>query len=196
MEATLTARCEQAEAAAMAARAKADVHAAAAQARLAAEQARMDWQQESQAALSNAEAVWKSDMAARLAAAETQWRRQSANAAAEATARAEAAETALAQVRRATQATRERSDNADIRRLQHEREALQMTLTERETELAHIHSAAEQARELPAPDDKIVLRTNRAWEAADRREQPAPRGTRAAPLAASSWPRRWPRQRS
>ena len=208
--AAVTARCEQAEAALLAARARADAHAATAreqtdeevcrlrderaalraalgnreselaQMRLAAERARENWRQESAAALSNAQAAWKTDMAARLAAAEARGREQAASALTEATARAEAAETALAQVRRATQAARERSDNAEIRRLQHEREALQTALAERETELAHIHSAAEQARELAAPEDKIVLRTNRAWEAVDRRERPPTRLSRRA----------------
>jgi len=51
------------------------------------------------AALHKAKAAWKTEESAHLAAAEAQWRKQSANALADATARYEAAEGALAQLR-------------------------------------------------------------------------------------------------
>src|SRR6185295_363243 len=77
----------------------ADREMALAKAALEAEESRSRWQQESQAALLKAEQAWMAHEAARLAAAEAQWREQSALALAEVTARCEAGEAVLAQLK-------------------------------------------------------------------------------------------------
>lgn len=78
----------------------ADREMALAKAALEAEQARERWQQETQAELLKAEQAWMAREASRLAEAETKWRKQSGRALADATARCEAAEAVLEQLKR------------------------------------------------------------------------------------------------
>jgi hypothetical protein len=80
--------------------------------RSAAEQERDRRFQGSEAAVTKAKAAWEATSATRLAAAEAQWQKQSARALGETTARAEAAEAALARER--AQSARERND-ANVR---------------------------------------------------------------------------------
>jgi len=73
---------------------------ALAKAALEAEQARERWQQETQAELRKAEQAWMARVASRFAEAEAKWRKQSGRALADATARCEAAEAVLEQLKR------------------------------------------------------------------------------------------------
>jgi len=167
----------------------ADREAELAQMRAAAEQARERWQRETQGTLLQAERAWKADESARFAASEAQWRKQSARALAEATARYEAAETALAQMRIKNKGPRDTRDNVEANRLRNELAAVQTALLARETELAYARSAMGQSRERPTPETKIVLRTTRGWGAGERMEPKPParagrRPTRDIVLAA------------
>jgi hypothetical protein len=78
----------------------ADREMALAKAALDAEGARERWQEEAQAALLKAEQDWMAREASRVAEAEAKWRRHSSRALAEATARCEAAEAVLEQLKR------------------------------------------------------------------------------------------------
>jgi len=135
-----------------------------AKAALEAERDHVRWQ-ESEAALSSAAQAWRADEAARLAATEEQWREQYAGALAEATARCEAAEGALAHLR--DEAARERNDIVGS--------GLSVRRVNRETEFEPVVSATESER--GHGTEKIVLRPTRIG-AAETLEQ----GRRA------SWP--------
>jgi hypothetical protein len=139
--------------------------------RLALDQARKAWRQESEAALSKAEESWKADEAARFAAAEAQWHETSAKTLAEATKRFESADAALKQLLIRTEATRESGNAIEHRRLREELAMMQASLSDRETALAEARLALEQTRELPTPETKIVLRPDRMWKSSERREQ-------------------------
>jgi hypothetical protein len=132
-------------------------------------EARERWQKKSEEALSKAEKAWKADEAARLAAAEAQWRETSARTLAEATKRFEAAETSLKQLLIRTEQTRESGNAIEHRRLREELAMMQASLSDRETALGEARLALEQ-REPSTPETKIVLRPDRMWSVADRRE--------------------------
>jgi hypothetical protein len=148
-----------------------DRKSTAAETRLALEQARKAWREESEAALSKAEEAWKADEAARFAGAEAQWQETSAQTLAEATKRFEAAEAALKKVLIRTEATRESGNAIEHRRLREELAMMQASLADREAALAETRLALEHARELPASEDKIVLKPDRMWNAAKRGEE-------------------------
>jgi hypothetical protein len=100
-----------------------------------------------------AEKSWKANEASRLAAAEAAWKKRSTRELADATARFEAAERALAQLRIRNSA-RDASDNTEIARLR--------------DELAALQSSAAESSNNPwtgaAEDTRIVLRTNKDWD--------------------------------
>jgi len=138
------------------------------QVRSAAEKTRERWQRETQAAVQKAERSWKAAEAGRFAAAQAEWRKQSARALADATARFEAGEPGLAQMRAEVDAAR---DNIEISRLRDELAASHAALADREIELAHARSGIEQSDELTAPETRIVIRSNRAWDTEGPLEQ-------------------------
>jgi Bacterial SH3 domain len=104
-----------------------------AEARAAAELARAR-SQDVPAELRKAEQAWKAGEAARLAAAESHWKDRSAKAMAEAAARLEQTEAAVAEARAQAEA-----------RL-HQMTALQTSLSARDTELAQMRAALDEAR--------------------------------------------------
>jgi hypothetical protein len=142
-----------------------------AQERLAAEQSRESWQQQSEAAVSKALAAWKADETARFAAAEAQWRKQYAGPLAEATARFTAAETALAQMR--IRASRESSGASHFGggQLSDEAAMLRTKLSDREAELTQIRLTPKEDSILGAPDPKIVIRSKRIRDVLEPVEQ-------------------------
>ncbi len=152
--------------------------------RLARDQAREQWQLDSEAALSSARAAFEADEAAHLAAAEAHWWKQSADAIAQATARYDAAEAALTQVR--MEASRERSD-AVGGNVFHKQAGLQAKRASRETGLAPVRSAEERGQRTTG--SKIVIRTNRMRDAIEATEQepraPRRRAVRDVFLAAA-----------
>jgi hypothetical protein len=127
----------------------ADRETALAEAGLAIEQAREQWQREAHEALSKAETGWKAGEAARLAAAQTQWQEQSASALAEVTARCQRAETSLAEVSAKADAVaaRDPDNEIELRRMREECTGLRAILADREAALAQGGLAIEQARE-------------------------------------------------
>ena len=109
------------------------------------EQARENWQRESQ----DAERAWKVAEAARLAEAEAEWREQAA--------------TALTDVHAQAEAARHEAD-AEIRRLRDESAALRTTLADRESALARAVSDHEQARENGQRENQEA---EQAWKVAE-----------------------------
>jgi hypothetical protein len=156
----------------------ADRDAALAQAHLTTTQTRERAQKASAAAIENAKAAWEAEVASRLEAAEAQWRQRLSNSLAEATARFENAEIALAQVRVRAEAARTHSDEDAVSHLNEELMTLRVMLADRERELAQARLTP-GAREFPAWQDKIALRSDREW---DTTEQANPwRGMRITP---------------
>ncbi len=106
--------------------------------------------QDAAAALAAAEAGWQAAEAARLTEKETAWRQQSAEALAEAVARAESAEAALAQARAAQSepaaAQKPPGDDHYTESLNREIARLRTALVDREAALAHAHAELEAAR--------------------------------------------------
>jgi hypothetical protein len=167
-----------------------DREAALAQARSDAEHARKCGAQEAQDSLRKAEQAWKAGESTRFASAEARWRKQSGSALAEATARYEAAETALAQLR--TQATRQPSVDANIggSAAFDELVALRMKRADRETELAQLHLATEENAKRTMQGSKIVIRRNQMIDSVEtlgkeRRTPKRPGPIRDALVAAS-----------
>jgi len=90
----------------------------------------------------------------RLAAAEAQWQEQSARA--------------LAAARAGAEATRHQGIEIEFNRLRAELEAIQATLTDRETELAEAQLAIEQARERWQQELEAALsKAKKVWEAGE-----------------------------
>ena len=159
--AEMSARCERAEAALKEARDTTDSDAArdreaaelsrmrdelaAAQTALAAreeELARARSEGEAAAAaLAKAESAWKASEAERFAQAEAQWGQRSDGALAEATARYQAAELALSELRMRSRSTAQVGD-PHMDRLHDEIARLQATLGERDAELARIRTGS------------------------------------------------------
>ena len=109
-------------------------------------------------------AAWRTDEAVRLDAAEAHWREQSAQALAEATARFERAETALAEARAQAEAARDPGADVERRRLCDELAAMQATLADRQAEMAQSRSATEQARECWMAEAQATLqKAKEAW---------------------------------
>ncbi len=133
----------------------ADHETALAKAALDTEQVRERGQQELEAALAKAKA-WEAGEAARLAAAEAEWWKQSADALNEATARYQAAEGMLAQVR--MQADRARSDAVGGSIRSGERAAFGARPAERETESAPMRLPNREERGSATQGSKIVIR--------------------------------------
>ncbi|GEM_PF-4589886 len=147
------------------------------QTRLAAEQTREAAQKESAMALANAKVSWEAGTDSRLEAAEAQWRQRFANALAEATTRFENAEIALAQVRVRTEAARAHTDEDTVNHLNEELATLRVMLADRDRELVQARLTP-GAREFPAQQARIALRSDREWDAIE----PAPRhGLRITP---------------
>ena len=142
----------------------ADREMALAKAALEAEESRSRWQQESQAALLKAEQAWMAHEAARLAAAEAQWREQSALALAEVTARCEAGEAVLAQLK--ADAAQERA-NAGADRLFEAQVNREAEFEQRERE---------RERERAAQSSAIVITPHRIGDSSG----PSARERRAA----------------
>jgi hypothetical protein len=134
-------------------------------------QAQARWRQEAAVALTKAQGAWKAGEAQRLAAAEAKGREQAAQALAEANARAERAEAALAGAPAQSAPARDPGAEAELARLRDELAAMRGVLVERETELAEARSASEQARERAAAEAQVaVQKAEQAWkvEAAQR----------------------------
>jgi hypothetical protein len=135
-----------------------------AEARAAAELARTR-SQDLPAELRKAEQAWKAGEAARLAAVESRWKEQSAKAMAEATARFEQAEAALAEARA----------QADARLQQ--MTAMEAALSARDAELAQMHAALDDARARSSGEaeaardhwqhemDAALLKAQETWQA-------------------------------
>jgi hypothetical protein len=147
----------------------ADREAALAKAALDLEQVRERGRQDLDAALAKAKS-WEADEAARFAAAQAEWRKQSANALNEATARYQAAEGMLIQMR--MQADRARSDAvggstrpagrgsdaAGGSARPAERAGFGARAAERETDAAAIRLPTREDRGLGTQDPKVVIR--------------------------------------
>jgi Bacterial SH3 domain len=139
------------------------------------EQARQRGQQDSQSALTDAKAAWKAEEASHLAAAEAAWREKSDAAMADATARFEAAERALAEARSKNAGKARSNDDGYVDRMRGELTALQNVLVGREAELAHARASIEQLRgqywpeaksgrvggwDLGGPEEQVFRRAN------------------------------------
>src|SRR5665213_968254 len=147
------------------------------QTRLAAEQTREAAQKASAMALANAKVSWEAGTVSRLEVAEAQWRQRFANALAEATTRFENAEIALTQVRVRTEAARAHTDEDAVNHLNEELATLRVMLADRDRELVQARLTP-GAREFPAQQARIALRSDREWDAIE----PAPRhGLRITP---------------
>ncbi len=118
-----------------------------AQARSAIEAARAQMAAAAQANLAGAQADAKAGEAARLAAAEAQWREQLARVTAEATARVERAEVALATARAQFANLPAAADATELQRLRDALAAVQAALFDREAELAQARTACDQAQQ-------------------------------------------------
>ncbi len=111
-------------------------------------EAREKWRRDEDSARAKAEAAWKQDESERLAKIEAEWREKSQKAAAELEARCQKAEAALAAASaRAESAARSDPDNAERAKLIEELAAARIAMADREAELAHTRSTAEQALE-------------------------------------------------
>jgi hypothetical protein len=128
----------------------ADRKAALVRAGMAIEQTRERWQEEMETTLAKARADWKADQTARLAAVEAQWQERSAKALAEANAL---------------------GSGMDLRNLREELAALQVTLWERDIELAVARAAHEEQREENTAENSIVLKPDRIGGGVDSSEQ-------------------------
>jgi hypothetical protein len=123
-----------------------------------------DWQREMQETLAKTEQAWKADAASRVAAAEAEIKKKSAHALAEATARYEAAESALIQ---------QRIKAKDESRLHEEVTTLRAALAKKDSELAQLRVTAEPARTFMSTDANAGFRQFRA--AASQISEPTPR---------------------
>ena len=125
-------------------------------------EARARWQQETTAHLAQAEATWRAEEAARLAAAAEQWRERLERTLAEATARFERAEAALAGA-----SARAKGDDGELGVLRCGLAELKATLATREAELAEaLHRVELAAAEQPGQRIEAALSAARtAWEA-------------------------------
>ncbi|HEV2561283.1 MAG TPA: SH3 domain-containing protein [Rhizomicrobium sp.] len=144
-------------------RRKAEQNSRAAQPDMRAQLAeeRQRWQRDADAALAKAQAEWNASEAARLAAAEAHWRKQLADAAA----RCERAETALAQTR--SVAASVQTDESELR-LREELAEAQSALAERETALEQLRLSAEQTQQRLRQEFKTALsRAHSDWKAGE-----------------------------
>ena len=128
----------------------ADREGALAQAASDHDQARAHWQQESRAALSNAEQTWKTAEAARLADVEAKWKEQSSQALAALRAEADKARESAAET---------------IRGLQDQASAIEATLAERDAALAEAAADSQRAREQARQELDTVVAKTKAWQA-------------------------------
>lgn len=125
------------------------------------EQAYAHWHQASETALAKAEASWQAEEAARLAAAEAQWQERSEAALAEATARLDRAETALAELRARTE-----DDGNERRRLSDELAETKAALAAREAALEEARQSIEHIQAEASGQREAELAAARAaWEA-------------------------------
>ncbi len=116
-----------------------------------AEAAREEREQQMKDAMLQAERAWKAQETARLSA-EAEWKRQAARELADATARFEAAERSLAQLR-IRNGARDAGDNEEILRLRDEIATLQRRTSQR------------PADHPPHETTQVALRTNKDWNA-------------------------------
>jgi hypothetical protein len=196
--ADVAARCERAEAVLAKMRAQADADAVAARARVdeelrgvreecaamqatleardfalahersTTERARKRGQKEIEAALSRARTAWETEEAERLAASQAQWQERSAGTLADVVARCERAETALAEARARADAdavalcTRAEEE---VGRLHKVCASMQTTIAARESALADLQLATEHARVLGKEELETALaNANIAWK--------------------------------
>jgi hypothetical protein len=128
------------------------------------EQARDQWRQDGEAALSRAREAWRSEEAVRLARAEAQWRDQSARSLAESSAKLEKAETALARAH--AHALHESTDAADLRRVREELAETRVVLQDREQRLSEVRVETKRARERWKAESDVALKNaQEAWKA-------------------------------
>lgn len=120
------------------------------------QQAQTQWLQENEASLAKTREEWKTAEAARLAAEREQWQAQAATALAEATARFERAEKALAERDAQPLPANSPRDQAELHQLRDELGAIQASLAEREAELVETRATAEQLREAAAAATKAA----------------------------------------
>jgi Bacterial SH3 domain len=122
-------------------------------------------QRENRDAFLSAQKSWKVEEAARLKEARAEWRKESGAGLAEATQRYQAAESALAQLRRENSGPHGR-DDSELGRLRDEFATLQAAFTQQQQELANAHGALE-ACEVDIPSTKIVLHSDRGMPHAE-----------------------------
>lgn len=133
------------------------------------DQAERRGQAEADAAMSDEREAWKAEEAARLTEAEARWRKKSDKALADATARYEKAEAALADASAKAQPTHHPDDVTELQRLRDALSAAEGTVSDRDAALAKASARVEKAeaaladaRVTPAstrdPDDIAELR--------------------------------------
>jgi hypothetical protein len=135
-------------------------------ARAGMEQARLDWQKQSQAQFAQALSEWKKGEAARILAAESQSQEQSEVALARMSQRLKQAEQELKDSRAQAEALRQRGDADDVRKLRREFGHLQAMLAERDTEIAQLRLDSEHARERWTAEARTSLqKAEHDWKA-------------------------------
>jgi ParB family chromosome partitioning protein len=141
------------------------------QARLAHEQARERWRNDSETALTKAYQDWKAGEAERVAESEQDSTERSKLALANMTTQVKQLEASLTEARGQIEILRHRGDSADFRQLRKEFAALQSTLAQRENELMQIRSDHEIDRERIASEARVAVnRAEHQWKAEDAEE--------------------------
>jgi len=148
--------------------AESEVHLARAQQDF--ERTREKHERESKDAYGKAEAAWKSDAAARLAAVESAWQQKLAGGLAEANARAERAEHALAELNRRNEASssRESETKSELEQLRKQCATLKAQIDERAVAFADVHRQFDEARKGWRRETETALAgAEAAWKAGE-----------------------------
>ena len=141
------------------------------QARLAHEQARADWLQESEAAIAKAHQAWKAGEAERIAASQSDSMEQANLALADMTGQIKQLEGLLTEAREHNKKLRSRGDSDDFRQLRKEFASVQATLASRESELMQLRSDHEIDRERWTSEARVaVRRADQNWHAEELEE--------------------------
>jgi hypothetical protein len=132
----------------------------------AAAAAARDDAETSRTALATAEEAWKKDEAVRFAAAEARWQEQSARVLAEVTEKLERAKSTVAELRAGAKNTRERPDQAEIRRLNAELAQAKAEISERQIALeAALDGARTGGQSARREFEHALAEAKKAWEA-------------------------------
>jgi hypothetical protein len=117
-------------------------------------------------AVNRAEAVWKKDEAKRLAAAEARWSEQSARTIADISTKLQRNEAALAKTQAEIKSTRDRRDDAELRRLNDALADAQAKLSKRQADLAQMQTAADDALARTSQEfENKLARAKEEWAA-------------------------------